>query len=275
MGRLDGKVALVTGAARGQGRSHAVAFAREGAEIIAVDICRQIDSVPYAMSTPDDLAETARSIEELDRRALAIEADARSEREMAEAVTKGLAEFGQIDVVAINHGIAGYAPAWELTEAQWDDMLDTNLKGVWITAKAVIPHMIERGQGGSIVITSSTAGLKGIANIAHYAAAKHGVVGLARVLAIELAPHMIRVNTVHPTMVNTPMVMNEPTMRLFGGGQAISRDQFAAVGQAMNLLPIPWVEPQDISNAYIYLASDESRYVTGVQLPVDAGFMTK
>jgi len=274
MGRLDGKVALVTGAARGQGRSHAVTFASEGADIIAVDICRQLETVPYPMSTPADLAETVRLIEEHDRRAVAIEADARSETQMADAVAKGMGDFGHIDVVAINHGIAGYAPAWELTEAQWDDMLDTNLKGVWITAKAVIPHMIER-RGGSIIITSSTAGLKGIANIAHYAAAKHGVVGLARVLAIELAPHMIRVNTVHPTMVDTPMVMNEATMRLFGGGQDISEDQFAEVGKAMNLLPVPWVEPRDISAAYLFLASDESRYVTGVQLPVDAGFMTK
>ncbi len=274
MGRLEGKVALITGAARGQGRSHAAAFAAEGADIVAVDICRQIESVPYAMSTSADLAETARLIEEQDRRVVTVEADARSEAEMTAAVERGIAELGKIDVVAINHGIAGYAPVWQLTEAQWDDMLDTNLKGVWMTAKAVIPHMIDRG-GGSIIITSSTAGLKGIANIGHYAAAKHGVVGLARVLAIELAPHMIRVNTVHPTMVNTPMVMNDPTMRLFGGGNDITEEQFAEVGKAMNLLPVPWVEPRDISAAYVFLASDESRYVTGVQLPVDAGFMTK
>lgn len=274
MGRLEGRVALVTGAARGQGRSHAAAFAAEGADIIAVDICRQIESVSYDMSTPADLAETARLIEEQDRRVLTIEADARSEAEMTAAVERGIAELGKIDIVAINHGIASYAPVWQLTEAQWDDMLDTNLKGVWVTAKAVTPHMIER-RGGSIIITSSTAGLKGIANIAHYSAAKHGVVGLARVLAIELAPYMIRVNTVHPTTVNTPMVMNEATMRLFGGGQDITQEQFAEVATAMNLLPVPWVEARDISAAYVFLASDESRYVTGVQLPVDAGFMTK
>lgn len=274
MGRLDGKVALITGAARGQGRSHAVTFASEGADIIGVDICRQLETVPYAMSTSADLAETVRLVEEHDRRALAIEADARSESEMADAVKTGLAEFGHIDILAINHGIAAFGPSWELTEAQWDEMLDTNLKGVWVSAKAVIPHMIERG-GGSIIITSSTAGLKGMANIGHYAAAKHGVVGLARTLAIELAPHMIRVNTIHPTMVNTPMVMNESTMRLFGGGQDISQEQFAQVGQALNLLPIPWVEASDISAAYLFLASDESRYITGVQLPVDAGLITK
>ncbi len=276
MGTLDGKVALVTGAARGQGRSHAIRLAEEGASIIAVDIVDQIASVPYPMSKPEDLAETARLVEDLDRRIVPQRADTRNFSQLNDAVQRGLSEFGHIDIVAANAGIVSYAPSWELTEEQWDDMLAVNLKGVWLTTKAVIPHMIERGQGGSIILTSSTAGLKGFANLAHYTSAKHGVVGLMRTLANELAPYNIRVNTVNPTSVNTDMIHNTATYTLFTGGNPnATRDDVSPAFQAMNLLPIPWVEPRDISNAVAWLASDAARYVTGVTLPVDAGFMVK
>ena len=272
MGRVDGKVALITGAARGQGRSHALRLAEEGADIIAVDICRQVASVPFPMARPEQLDETAQLIEDLDRRAIALQADVRDFGQIQAAVEQGIQELGHIDVVCANAGIGSYAPAWELNEEQWDDVVDTNLKGTWHTCKAAIPHMIARGQGGSLILTSSTAGIKGLPNMVHYAAAKHGVVGVMRTLAIELAPYMIRVNTVNPTSVDTGMIHNEATYTLFMGGRAgATRDDVAPIFQSLNLLPVPWVEPRDISNAVLWLASDESRYVTGVVLPVDAG----
>ncbi|MGH3319574.1 MAG: mycofactocin-coupled SDR family oxidoreductase [Streptosporangiaceae bacterium] len=276
MGRLDGKVAVVTGAARGQGRSHAVTLAREGAEVVAVDICEQVSTVPYAMSTPDDLAKTAKLVEDLGRRVVAREADVRDYDQVKAAVDAGLAELGHIDILLANAGIAGYAQAWELSEQQWRDVLDTNLTGVWHAVKATVPAMIERGRGGAIVLTSSTAGLKGLANTAHYTAAKHGVVGLMRTLANELAPHHIRVNTVNPTVVDTGMVQNDATYRLFvPDAEHPSREEFAETATELNALPVPWVEAGDISNAVLWLVSDEARYVTGVTLPIDAGFMAK
>jgi SDR family mycofactocin-dependent oxidoreductase len=269
MARVEGKVALITGAARGQGRSHAVRLAEEGADIIAVDLCGQIDSVPYGMATPDDLAETAKLVEEQDRRIVAAQADVRDAGQLQAAVEEGLSQFGHIDIVSANAGIASFGPAHELDETAWRDMLDVNLTGVWRTCKAVIPSMIEAGRGGSMILTSSTAGLKGFAGGAgHYIAAKHGVVGLMRTLANELAPHMIRVNTVHPTGVSTDMVQND-----FFTAWA---EQHPEIGAAMqNLLPVEMVEPRDISNAVLWLASDEARYVTGVTLPVDAGITQK
>lgn len=276
MARLDGKVALITGAARGQGRSHALRLAEEGAEIIACDICSQVDTVPYSMATPEDLQETARIVEDLDRRVVARQADVRNFDELQSVVEEGLSEFGKIDILVANAGIASYAPTWELTEEQWRDMLDTNLTGVWHACKAVIPHMIERGEGGSIILTSSTAGIMGLANLAHYTAAKHGVVGLMKTLANELGPYMIRVNSIHPTGVNTDMVQNEPSYRLFRPDKETpTREDAAEAFQTLNLLPIPWVETRDISNAVLWLASDEARYVTGMQLKIDAGSTEK
>ena len=276
MARLDGKVALITGAARGQGRSHALRLAEEGAEIIACDICSQVDTVPYSMATPEDLQETARIVEDLDRRVVARQADVRNFDELQSVVEEGLSEFGKIDILVANAGIASYAPTWELTEEQWRDMLDTNLTGVWHACKAVIPHMIERGEGGSIILTSSTAGIMGLANLAHYTAAKHGVVGLMKTLANELGPYMIRVNSIHPTGVNTDMVQNEPSYRLFRPDkESPTREDAAEAFQTLNLLPIPWVETRDISNAVLWLASDEARYVTGMQLKIDAGSTEK
>ena len=275
-GRVEGKVAFITGAARGQGRSHAIRLAQEGADIIAVDICAQVDSVPYPMARPDDLAQTVKEVEALDRRIVAVQADVRDFGALKAALDKGVAQLGRLDIVSANAGIASYGPAGELAEQTWHDMIDINLTGDWHAAKAAIPHLIAGGRGGSIIITSSDAGLKPYQNVAHYVAAKHGVVGLMRTLALELAPHMIRVNSLHPTQVNTDMVMNEPTFRLFmPGTEHPTVEDFRPVSQALNALPIPWVEPVDISNALLFLASDEARYITGVTLPVDAGAAIK
>ncbi|HEY5489702.1 MAG TPA: mycofactocin-coupled SDR family oxidoreductase [Gemmatimonadaceae bacterium] len=276
-GRVAGKVAFITGAARGQGRSHAIRLAQEGADIIAVDICGQLDSVPYAMSTPDDLAETVKEVEALDRRIVAIQADVRDYGTLKAALDDGVAQLERVDIVSANAGIFSFGTAEELTDEQWKDMMDVNLMGVWHTAKAAIPHLRAAG-GGSIVLTSSSAGLMGMANIGHYVSAKHGVVGLMRTLALELAPDMIRVNSIHPTTVNTDMIQNSAAYELFAPDLPAGERTAEVLGprfQALNALPIPWVEPVDISNAVLFLASDEARYITGVTLPVDAGSLVK
>src|SRR5258707_239316 len=247
-GRVEGKVAFITGAARGQGRSHAVRLAQEGADIIAVDICAQVGSVPYAMSTPQDLAETVKEVEALDGRIVATKADVRHYAGLKQALDDGVAQLGRLDIVCSNAGIASFGQAAELDETTWQDMIDIQLTGMWHACKAAIPHLVAGGRGGAIVITSSTAGLKGFENLAHYVSAKHGGVGLMRTLALELAPHFIRGNTVHPTGVNTPMTHNEPTYRLFlPDVQHPTREQFAEAYKAINALPVPWVEPIDIS----------------------------
>jgi len=277
-GRVEGKVAFVTGAARGQGRSHAVRLAQEGADIIAVDLAGQVASVPYPMATPEDLDQTVKEVEALDRRIVARQADVRDYAALKSALDEGVTQLGRLDIVCSNAGIASFGPADELDETTWRDMIDINLTGMWHTCKAAIPHLVEGGRGGSIVITSSDAGLKGFPNLAHYVSAKHGVVGLMRTLALELAPHMIRVNSLHPTTVNTDMIQNAPTYELFAPDLAEkdrTKERLAERFQAINALPIPWVEPADISNAVLWLASDEARYITGVTLPVDAGFMAK
>jgi SDR family mycofactocin-dependent oxidoreductase len=269
-GRVQGKVAFITGAARGQGRSHAIRLAQEGADIIAVDLCQDVATVPYAGATEADLAETVKQVEALDRRIIATQADVRDFAELKRAVDNGVAELGRVDIVSANAGIFSHAPTAELTDEQWDTMIDINLSGVWRTAKATIPHLIEQNQGGSIVITSSTAGLRGAPNFAHYGSAKHAVVGLMRTLALELAPYRIRVNSIHPTNVNTDMIMNEDLYRLFNPDNP-TREAFEERGRAMQALPVPWVEPADISSTLLFLASDEGRYITGVTFPVDAG----
>ncbi|MDT7644803.1 MAG: hypothetical protein QOC67_3746 [Pseudonocardiales bacterium] len=272
MGRVEGKVALITGAARGQGRSHAVRLAQEGADIVAVDICAQLDSVPYPGATSEDLATTATLVEDVDRRVLTRQADVRDSNAMKAVVEEAIAEFGHIDIVCANAGIGSSGASWEISDESWQEMIDVNLTGVWKTTKAVIPHMIEHGRGGSIIITSSVAGLVAYGNLSHYTAAKHGLVGLMRALAIELAPHSIRVNTVHPTTVDTPMIDNDAIRQLFVPQvQNPSKADAAQLMKLMNGLPIPWVESVDISNAVLWLASDEARYVTGITLPVDAG----
>ena len=276
MGRVEGKVAFITGAARGQGRSHALRLAEEGADIIAVDICNQVGTVKYPMATSEDLQQTVKDVEALDRRIVAVEADVRDLSALKAAVDQGVAELGRLDIVCGNAGIAGFGPADELTDEEWGDMLDINLTGVWHTAKAAIPHLKAGGNGGSIILTSSTAGLMAMENLAHYIAAKHGVVGLMRALALELAPDMIRVNSVHPTSVNTDMIHNSATYKLFAPDlDSPTREQIGERFRTLNALPIDWVEAVDISNAVLFLASDEARYITGVTLPVDAGSTTK
>jgi (+)-trans-carveol dehydrogenase len=277
MARLEGKVAFVTGAARGQGRSHAVRLAQEGADIIAVDIAAQIETVPFPMGTPDDLAATIEEVEALDRRIIASAVDVRDYDALKATLDAGVARLGGLDIVAANAGIVSFGRAEELTEQAWRDMIDVNLTGVWHTVKAAIPHL-RAADGGAIVITSSGAGLKGNPNLAHYVAAKHGLVGLMRTLANELAPDRVRVNTVHPGSVDTPMIQNQATYHLFlpdhDAGE-ITRNEVAPAFQAASALPVPWMEPVDISNAVLFLASDEARYITGVTLPVDAGVLVK
>ncbi|RBY78491.1 SDR family mycofactocin-dependent oxidoreductase [Blastococcus sp. TF02-09] len=276
MGKLDGKVAFVTGAARGQGRSHAVHLAREGADVIAVDLCSQVDTVPYDLATPDDLAQTVAEVEALDRRIVATQADVRDGAAMKRAVDDGVAQLGRLDIVVANAGILSFSTAEEMPDEMWDDMIATNLSGQFKAVRPAIPHLKANDDGGAIVITSSTAGLRGIQNLAHYTAAKHGVVGLVKVLALELAPDKIRVNSVHPTNVNTDMIQNQSTYSNFrpdldNPGKDEVQDTFAS----LNALPIPWVEPADVSEAILYLVSDAGRYVTGIQLPVDAGMVVK
>ena len=215
MGRVSGKVAFITGGARGQGRSHALRLAEEGADIVVCDLIQQIDTIPYPMSTAEDLAETVRLVEGLDRRIMARQVDVRDQAGLDSLVADAITEFGHIDIVCANAGIMSMAPTWEITDESWSDMIDVNLTGVWRTLKAVVPSMIAAKRGGSIVITSSTAGIRGFGNLAHYTAAKHGVVGLMLSLANEVAQHNIRVNTIHPTNVATGMILNDATYKLF------------------------------------------------------------
>jgi SDR family mycofactocin-dependent oxidoreductase len=263
-GRVAGKVAFITGAGRGQGRSHAIRLAEEGADIIAVDVLEDYPSVNYGMSSQADLDQTAKAVEALDRRIIARKADVRDAASLKAALDEGVAELGHLDIVCANAGICT-VQAWdEVTPQVWGDTLDTNLTGVWNTMVTAVPHLIANGSG-SIIATSSTAGIKGLPFLAPYVAAKHGVVGICRSLANELAAHHIRVNTVHPTGVNTPMVEG-----LGGLDPLINRDP--NLGPIfMNTYPVESVEAVDISNAVLFLASDEARYVTGLEFTVDAG----
>lgn len=276
MSRLTGKVALVTGAARGQGRSHAIALAAEGADIIAVDLCAQVASVPYPLASAEDLAETVRQVEALDRRIVASTADVRDLAALEAAIGEGVAEFGRLDIVVANAGIFSAAPGGVLDEQTWQDMIDINLTGVWKTSKAAIPHILAGGRGGSIINIGSTASMKAFTGLPHYVAAKHGVVGLTKALAKEFAPQFIRVNTIAPTNVDTAMIHNAALYGLFlPDVDDPQREDFAVPAQEMQELPRPWVEPSDVSKAVVFLASDDSRYITGVTLPVDLGALLK
>jgi SDR family mycofactocin-dependent oxidoreductase len=272
VGRVENKVAFITGAARGLGRAHALRLAEEGADIIAVDLCHGVSTASGKPSTDRDMAETVALVEGLGRRIVSRAADVRNSDELESAVADGVKQFGRLDVIVANAGIAGFGPALTLSEAQWNDMLDINLTGVWKTIRAAATPMIDAGNGGSIVIISSIAGLIGHPLTAHYSAAKHGVVGLMKVLAVELGGNRIRVNTVHPTNVDTPMIQNEDMYKFFSGSpHGATREGAAASMMGMHILPIPWVDSVDIANAVLWLASDEARYVTGISLPVDAG----
>jgi len=271
MGRVEGKVALVTGAARGMGRAHAAAFAREGATVIATDICEQIPSVAIPMATPADLEETVRLVEVQNQECMAVEADARDADQMQEVVDSALQRFGKIDIVVANHGIV-HTSNWEtLTNEEWRDQLDTNLVGVWNVIRPVIPGMIESG-GGSIIITASVQGLIPLHGLTAYVAAKHGVIGLMRGLSADLGQHWIRVNAVCPAAVDTPINDNEVLIGLVSGGKenATYEDTFFPF-QAMNLLPSALMPAEAVSDAVLFLACQESKYITGVALPVDAG----
>lgn len=259
---LNGRVALVTGAARGQGRAHAVALARAGWEVIACDLCRDQPTVPYALARPEDLEDTARFVRDTGRRCVAFQADAANLPQMEAAVERA-GELGALEVVCANAGVISFGRSWELSEAQWDQVLTTNLKGIWATCRAAIPVLLARGRG-SIVVTGSAASLRGYPGISHYAAAKHGAVGLVRTLAMELAPHRVRVNCVLPGGVRTPM-----------GTSAEMQEWLAAEPDASRalstLMPVDLIEPEDVSEAVVWLASDSARFVTGAVLPVDAG----
>lgn len=254
------------------GRSHAVRLAEEGADIVAVDLCADVETAPHPGAVSQDLAATVQLVEQLGRRVIARQADTRNLKELQSVVDEAIAEFGHIDVVCPNAGISSFGFAWELSEETWQEMIDVNLTGSWKTVKAVIPHMIERNEGGSIVFISSVSGLIGVPTMAHYTASKHGVVGLMRALAVELAPYDIRVNCVNPGNVDTPMVNND-TMRKMYLPEDPTPEAADNIMKGMNALPVGWLDPREISDAVLFLASDEARHITGITLPVDAGMM--
>ncbi len=275
--RLAGRVAVITGAARGQGRSHAVRLAEEGADIVLIDACSDHATVPYLMPTSDDLAETARLVEATGRRALSAVVDVRDLAGLTAAVDAAVGKLGRLDIVLANAGVTSYVAGAAMSDDQWTEMIDINLTGAWRTYRACIGHVQAGRRGGSIVFTSSVAGLRGIPNAAHYGAAKHGLVGLMRVLALEHGPERIRVNTIHPTTVDTGMVQNDATIELFlpNPDRPRTREAFERVARTLNVLPVPWVQPEAVSDLVAFLASDEAQYITGSAIPVDAGMTAR
>jgi SDR family mycofactocin-dependent oxidoreductase len=273
MGLLDGRVALITGGARGQGRAHAVVCAREGADVVVLDMCDQLEDVDYAMARPTDLDETVRQVEALDRRAFGVVADVRSQEQLDAVVTRALDELGGIDILIANAGIYTEAPFWELTERQWEEMLAINLTGVWKSAKAVVPSMIARGRG-SIVAISSVNGLEPGWNYAHYVAAKHGLIGLVKNMALELAPHGVRCNAISPGAILTPMVDHQRMWNTMAQHEGGTPDDLLEGGRHYGVLKeTTFLSPEVIANAALYLNSDLAAAVTGATLPVDAGHL--
>lgn len=267
MAEFSGKVAFITGAAHGQGRAVAIALARQGADIVALDLARQLTYPSYRLAERDDLRTLQDEVTALGQRALIFAADVRDEAAVAQAVRQTTAELGRIDILFNNAGIAAYGLAHELSEEQWDAVLDINLKGAWIVAKQVIPLLIAQ-QSGVIINNSSVAGIRGFGRMSHYTASKWGLTGLTKSLAIELAPHGVRVNSIHPTGVNTPM--NDGLAALEG-----TTPEAIAERSAGNLLPVPWIEPEDVVEAVLFLASSRARFITGTQLVIDAGLLTR
>ena len=264
---LEGKVALITGAAHGQGRATAVALAKEGVHIAALDVARQLEHPGYPLGTPEDLAETVALVEKVGTRAVPLIADVRDDAAVTAAVEKTIAEFGRIDILFNNAGVCFYGLVHEMSESEWDAMVDINLKGAWMVARRVIPHMIA-ARSGVIINNSSIAGLRGMNRLSHYAASKWGLTGLTKSWAIELAPHNIRVVSIHPTGVNTPM--NDGLAALEG-----MTTQEIAERSAGNLQPVPWIEPEDVAKAVVFLVSDDARFITGSQFVLDAGLLTR
>ncbi|MBD2756193.1 mycofactocin-coupled SDR family oxidoreductase [Spirosoma validum] len=267
MPKLVGKVAFITGAAHGQGRAVALALAKEGASIVAFDVAKPLSYPGYTLGSESELTSLQQEIESLDAWCLTITGDVRNDQDISYAVERAISNFGRIDILFNNAGICAYGLAHELAEEAWDAMIDINLKGPWLIARRIIPVMI-RQHGGVIINNSSIAGLRGMNRLSHYAASKWGLVGLTKSWAIELAPHNIRVNSIHPTGVNTPM--NDGLAELEG-----ATTQEIAERSAGNLLPVPWVEPEDVSAMVLYLVSDEARYITGSQFVLDAGLLTR
>ena len=276
-GRLQGKVAFISGAARGQGRAHAVRMAEEGADIIAFDAAGPVPSQGAPAASVADLDETVRQVEKLDRRIVAHRADASDLGAVTAVLDQGLAEFGRVDIIVANAGVQGNpAPIAQTSAEEWQAVLATNLTGVFNTVRAAVPHLIDGGRGGSISLVSSSIALRAQPGLGPYGSSKTGVIGLMRALALELGEHSIRVNSIHPTTVNTPMLINDINFRLFRPDlENPQLEDVVPVYRTLNVLPVPWVEAEDIANAVIFLASDEGRYITGVALPVDAGYTLK
>ena len=275
--RFNDRTVFITGAARGMGRAHALAFAREGARLVLCDACRQYNTVPYALTQPEELASLASEIEQMGRPVLAEQVDVTDLAAMSALAERAQRELGPIDILVANAGLYSFAPSWELTEEQWDETVNVDLKGVWITCKVCIPQMLSR-RSGKIICISSTAGLKGMAHLAHYVAAKHGVLGLVKTLAIELSPYNINVNAVCPTSVDTAMCRNQALYDAFAGGPGplATYEHMLELMNQLNLFPDRnLLPPEAISAAVLWLASDEARHLTGCALPVDAGYLTR
>jgi len=271
-GRLDGQVVFITGAARGQGRADAVLLASEGASVIGVDVVEQVATIPYPTATGADMDETVRLVEAAGGSMAAFEADVRDLTALTHAVESGVAQFGRLDAVVANAGVCSTCPTLELSEESWSTVIDINLTGVWKTLKASVPAILESGRGGSVVIISSLAAMKASESTAHYTASKTGQVGLMRVLAKELAPQKVRVNSIHPTTVMTEMVLNDSIYRLFRPDlESPTREDFEEASRDINALPVAGIDSIDVANAVLYLIADSGRYVTGSTMVVDAG----
>jgi SDR family mycofactocin-dependent oxidoreductase len=270
MGEFDGKVALITGGARGQGRSHAVALAERGCDIAFCDISEPLKTPLYKTATTEDRLETEALITATGQRCIAVDADVRDRPAMEALVERTIDELGHIDIVIANAGMTAFAPAWQTSYETWDETVDIILTGTWNTCRAVMPHLVER-KSGNIVITSSNAGLTPIPNVAPYVAAKHGVTGLMKVLAVELAPFNVRVNSVHPCGVATDLVLNQPGLDLFAGKENATFADAEPGMKSLNLLDVALIESADVTAAILWLVSDAARYVTGLPMTIDAG----
>lgn len=277
-GTLEGRVAFVTGAARGQGRAHAVRLAREGADVIVSDICAPVsETIPYPGTTPEELAETVRQVEAEGRKVLAREVDIRDDAALRQLVADGVEQFGRLDVLVANAGVLSWGRLWELTDEQWNTVIDTNLTGTWRTLRAVVPAMIEAGNGGSIIVVSSSAGLKATPGNSHYAAAKHGLTALTNSLALEAGQYGIRVNSIHPYSVATPMTENDAMMAVFAAHpsylHAFSPMPYLPVGQSATGKRSDFMSSEEVADVVAWLAGDNSITLSGSQISVDRGVM--